>query len=93
LVNTNFGPTYCISALALQQHDELAKEYTFFIEDCEQPMYPKNMDYSLVPLQSLPSLEELEFSHTGIWQPLDIVLSDTDCASLEAQRADYQPLN
>ncbi len=96
MVNTNFGPTYCISALALQQHDELAKECIFFIDDCEQLMYPKNTDYSLFPLQPLSSLEELELSHTDIWQPLDIVLSDTDCASLEAQsaaqRADYQPL-
>jgi hypothetical protein len=67
------------------KHEELAKECTFFIEDCEQPTYPKNTGYPLVPLQPLPSLEEFELSHTIIWWPLGIVLSDIDWASLEAQ--------
>ncbi|CAF3468855.1 unnamed protein product, partial [Rotaria sp. Silwood2] len=85
LVNTKFGPTYCISALALQQHDELGKEYTFSMEDCEQPTYPKNTNYPPFPLQPLPSLAELKLSHTDIWWPMDIVLNETDCISLEAQ--------
>ncbi|CAF1520337.1 unnamed protein product, partial [Didymodactylos carnosus] len=85
LVNTKFGPTYSISALALQQYNELGKEYTFCIDDYEQPTYPKNMDYPPFPLQPLPSLEELKLSHTNVWWPLDIVLTDSDCVSLEAQ--------
>ena len=68
-----------------------AKEFTFFIDDCEQPTYPKNTDYPPFPLRPLPSLEELKLSHAGIWWPLDIVLIDTDCASLEAQTTAQRP--
>ncbi|CAF4590375.1 unnamed protein product [Rotaria sp. Silwood2] len=76
---------FCISALALQQHDKLDKEYTSFIADYEQPTYPKNMIYPPFPLQSLSSLEEIKLSHTDTWWPLDIVLSNTNCISLESQ--------
>ncbi|CAF1263288.1 unnamed protein product [Rotaria sordida] len=85
LVNTKFGPTYSISALALQQHDELGKEYTFCIDDYEQPAHPKNADYPPFPLQPLPSLEELKLNYTDIWWPMDIVLNATDCVLLETQ--------
>lgn len=85
LVETQFGSTYRISGLAQQQYVELDKEYTFFIDTGEQQSYPKDTNYPPFPLQPLPSLEELNLSHTDVWWPAEIILSIVECVSLEAQ--------
>ncbi|CAF3452704.1 unnamed protein product, partial [Rotaria sp. Silwood2] len=35
-INTNFGPTYSISSLAIHQHEHTDTEVLFFIADCNQ---------------------------------------------------------
>ena len=85
MVNTNFGLTYSISALATHQHEHNEKEILFSITDCVQSIYDKDItDFPLFPIKPLPSLNELNLSNHNTWWSAVIIVNEDDSVALEA---------
>lgn len=84
-IDTNFGPTHSISALAVHQHEQTEKEALFSIPDGIQSIFDKDsITYPKFPLKSMPSLAELNLSNHDVWWSMDIIVGHNDSIMLEA---------
>jgi hypothetical protein len=84
-IDTKFGLTYSISALAIHQHEHTNKEILLSITDCVQPIYSKDsMTYPPFPLKPMPTLSELNLSNDNVWWSTVIIVNDNDSVALEA---------
>ncbi|CAF1455591.1 unnamed protein product [Rotaria sp. Silwood1] len=85
IVNTNFGPTFSISPLAIHQHEHMEREVLFLIADCIESIYNKDStSYPSFSLKPIPSLTELNMSNDNIWWSTNIMVGAADAIMLEA---------